>query len=285
MKNLNNKVAAITGAGSGIGRALAILLAQKGCNLALADVNESGLTETRQLLSAYPVKVTQTRLDVSDEQAVYQWADDVEAEHGKVNIIINNAGVALSGTVAGLSLDEYRWITDINFWGVVYGTKAFLPKLEKSGEGQVVNVSSIFGLASQPLMSGYNATKFAVRGFTESLRQDLELTNSCVSSTCVHPGGIKTNIAKAARMSDSCETATGVSNDAATADFEKLFINTPEKAARTIVNGIEKNKRRVLIGPDAKMFDLLVRLLPATYQKIFTLAVKMKGKQQAGKTA
>lgn len=285
MKNLNDKVAAITGAGSGIGRALAILLAQKGCNLALADVNESGLTETRQLLSAYPVKVTQTRLDVSDEQAVYQWADDVEAEHGKVNIIINNAGVALSGTVAGLSLDEYRWITDINFWGVVYGTKAFLPKLEKSGEGQVVNVSSIFGLASQPLMSGYNATKFAVRGFTESLRQDLELTNSCVSSTCVHPGGIKTNIAKAARMSDSCETATGVSNDAATADFEKLFINTPEKAARTIVNGIEKNKRRVLIGPDAKMFDLLVRLLPATYQKIFTLAVKMKGKQQAGKTA
>lgn len=285
MKNLNDKVAAITGAGSGIGRALAMLLAQKGCNLALADVNESGLTETRQLLSAYPVKVTQTRLDVSDEQAVYQWADDVEAEHGKVNIIINNAGVALSGTVAGLSLDEYRWITDINFWGVVYGTKAFLPKLEKSGEGQVVNVSSIFGLASQPLMSGYNATKFAVRGFTESLRQDLELTNSCVSSTCVHPGGIKTNIAKAARMSDSCETATGVSNDAATADFEKLFINTPEKAARTIVNGIEKNKRRVLIGPDAKMFDLLVRLLPATYQKIFTLAVKMKGKQQSGKTA
>jgi len=285
MKNLNNKVAAITGAGSGIGRALAMLLAQKGCNLALADVNESGLAETGQLLSAYPVKVTQTRLDVSDEQAVYQWADDVEAEHGKVNIIINNAGVALSGTVAGLSLDEYRWITDINFWGVVYGTKAFLPKLEKSGEGQVVNVSSIFGLASQPLMSGYNATKFAVRGFTESLRQDLELTNSCVSSTCVHPGGIKTNIAKAARMSDSCETATGVSNDAATADFEKLFINTPEKAARTIVNGIEKNKRRVLIGPDAKMFDLLVRLLPATYQKIFTLAVKMKGKQQAGKTA
>lgn len=285
MKNLNNKVAAITGAGSGIGRALAMLLAQKGCNLALADVNESGLAETGQLLSAYPVKVTQTRLDVSDEQAVYQWADDVEAEHGKVNIIINNAGVALSGTVAGLSLDEYRWITDINFWGVVYGTKAFLPKLEKSGEGQVVNVSSIFGLASQPLMSGYNATKFAVRGFTESLRQDLELTNSCVSSTCVHPGGIKTNIAKAARMSDSCETATGVSNAAATADFEKLFINTPEKAARTIVNGIEKNKRRVLIGPDAKMFDLLVRLLPATYQKIFTLAVKMKGKQQAGKTA
>ncbi|MFC3681303.1 SDR family NAD(P)-dependent oxidoreductase [Bacterioplanoides pacificum] len=285
MKNLNNKVAAITGAGSGIGRALAILLAQKGCNLALADVNESGLAETGQLLSAYPVKVTQTRLDVSDEQAVYQWADDVEAEYGKVNIIINNAGVALSGTVAGLSLDEYRWITDINFWGVVYGTKAFLPKLEKSGEGQVVNVSSIFGLASQPLMSGYNATKFAVRGFTESLRQDLELTNSCVSSTCVHPGGIKTNIAKAARMSDSCETATGVSNDAATADFEKLFINTPEKAARTIVNGIEKNKRRVLIGPDAKMFDLLVRLLPAAYQKIFTLAVKMKGKQQSGKTA
>jgi len=285
MKDLNNKVAAVTGAGSGIGRALALLLAQKGCNLALADVDESGLQQTVQLLSVYPVKVTHTQLNVADEKAVYQWADDTEREYGKVNVVINNAGVALSGTVAGLSLDEYRWITDINFWGVVYGTKAFLPKLEAAGDGHIVNISSIFGLASQPLMSGYNATKFAVRGFTESLRQDLELTNSSVSCTCVHPGGIKTNIAKAARMSDSCETATGVSNEAATADFEKLFINTPAKAARTIVNGIEKNKRRVLIGPDAKMFDLLVRLLPTGYQKLFTLAVKAKGKQQAGKTA
>ncbi len=279
MKSLRNKVAAVTGAGSGIGRALAIQLANEGCHLALADIDAEGLQQTQQLLANQPVKVTLQTLNVADEKAVYAWAEQVVADHGQVNLIINNAGVALSGTVAGLSLEDYRWIMDVNFWGVVYGSKAFLPKLEAAGEGHIVNISSIFGLASQPLMSGYNASKFAVRGFTESLRQDLELTRSGVSATSVHPGGIKTNIAKAARMTDSCEQATGVSNADATADFERLFINTPEKAARTIIAGIVKNKRRVLIGPDAKLFDLLVRFLPASYQRIFTAAVRQQGRQ------
>lgn len=285
MKNLQGKVAAITGAGSGIGQALALHLAQQGCHLALSDINQQGLDETQAKLSSYSVKVTQQILNVADEQAVYAWADQVEKDHGKVNLIFNNAGVALSGTVAGLSLDEYRWIMDINFWGVVYGTKAFLPKLEASGDGHIINISSIFGLASQPLMSGYNASKFAVRGLTESLRQDLELTGSNVSATSVHPGGIKTNIVKTARMTASVKESTGVDNEDSVKDFERLFINTPASAAKTIVNGVLKNKRRVLIGPDAKVFDLIVRLLPSTYQWIFTKAVKARAKKPQTKAA
>ncbi|KZZ60013.1 SDR family oxidoreductase, partial [Oleiphilus sp. HI0123] len=200
MKNLNGKVAAVTGAGSGIGQALAVNLAQEGCALAISDVNEKGLKETQNLLKGFNVKVTSHALDVADKEAVYAWADKVVEDHGKVNLIFNNAGVALSGTVDSLSIEDYEWIMNINFWGVVYGTKAFLPHLEASGEGHVVNISSIFGLTSQPLMSGYNASKFAVRGFTESLRQDLEITGSKVSTTCIHPGGIKTNIAQSARV-------------------------------------------------------------------------------------
>jgi len=161
---------------------------------------------------------------------------------------------------------------------VLYGTKAFLPHLERSGEGHVINISSIFGLASQPLMSGYNASKFAVRGLTESLRQDLESTQSVVSSTCVHPGGIKTNIAKQSRMSASTSEVMGSDNDKTIKDFERTFITTPDKAAKTILNGVKKNKRRVLIGPDAYVFDAMVRLFPAGYQWIITKVVKLQGK-------
>lgn len=278
MKNFNNKVAAITGAGSGIGRALAINLAQQGCHLALSDVSEAGLAETVSLLSQYSVMVTTTKLDVSDKDAFYAWADQVVADHGRVNMIFNNAGVALSGTVAALDISDYEWIMNINFYGVLYGTKAFLPHMERSGEGHVINISSIFGLASQPLMSGYNASKFAVRGLTESLRQDLESTQSVVSSTCVHPGGIKTNIAKQSRMSASTSEVMGSDNDKTIKDFERTFITTPDKAAKTILNGVKKNKRRVLIGPDAYVFDAMVRLFPAGYQWIITKVVKLQGK-------
>ena len=281
MKDFKNKVAAITGAGSGIGRALAINLAQQGCHLALSDVSAKGLEETAQMLQGYGVKVTTDILDVSDREAVYAWADKTAREHGKVNMIFNNAGVALSGTVGALSLEDYQWIMDINFNGVLYGTKAFLPHLKAAGEGHIINTSSIFGLASQPLMSGYNASKFAVRGLTESLRQDLEISRSPVSCSCVHPGGIKTNIAKSARMDASCAQVTGTSEEEATKEFEKLFITTPDKAAKTILNGVRKNSRRILIGPDARMFDLLVRMLPATYQWIFTKAVQLQSKKAA----
>lgn len=279
MKDLNNKVAAITGAGSGIGQALALNLAQQGCHLALSDIDKDGLTETLILLKNQPIKITQQILDVSDRQAVYAWADQVVADHGKVNLIFNNAGVAQSGTVMSNSIEDYEWIININLWGVIYGTKAFLPYLEQAGEGHVINISSVFGLTSQPLMSSYNATKFAVRGFTESLRQDLELTDSCVSTTCIHPGGIKTNIAKTARMDESVNQVTGATREQAISDFEKMFLNTPEKAARVIINAVKKNKRRALIGPEARFFDWSVRLFPTGYQWLFTKITKMQSRK------
>lgn len=269
METFTDRTAAITGAGSGIGRALALRLAGDGCHLALADRDAAGLAETAALAGPQ-IRVTTAELDVADEKAVYGWADQVVADHGAVHLVVNNAGVALSGTVGSLSLDDYRWIMDINFWGVVYGTKAFLPHLEAAGAGHVVNLSSIFGVAAQPLMSGYNASKYAVRGFTESLRQDLELTGSAVSATCVHPGGIRTNIARAARIDDSVAAATGTSAGAAASEFERLLNTSPDKAARTILDGVRRDRRRVLIGPDAWAIDSMVRLLPTTYQRIVT---------------
>ncbi len=278
MKNFNSKVAAITGAGSGIGQQLALNLAKQGCHLALSDISSDGLDITLDLLQKYPVKVTRQILDVSDKEAVFSWADTVVNDHGKVNVIFNNAGVALSGTVAALNVEDYQWIMGINFWGTLYGVKAFLPYLEASGEGHIVNISSIFGLTAQPLMSGYNASKYAVRGLSESLRQDLELTNSKVSMTCVHPGGIKTNIAKSTRMSDSVQQVLGVSNNDSINDFEMSFINTAESAAKVILKAVNKNKRRILIGPDARVYDLISRLFPAGYQRLFTAVVRWRSK-------
>ncbi len=276
MKDLHDKVAAVTGAGSGIGRALALRLADAGCRLALSDVDPTGLTETERLLTGRARAVTTHVVDVADEAAVLTWADTVVTDHGRANLVFNNAGVALSGTVASISTDDYRWIMGVNFWGVVHGTKAFLPHLEASGEGHVVNISSVFGLTAQPLMSGYNASKYAVRGFTESLRQDLELTGSCVSATCVHPGGIKTNIARAARMDPSVATATGKPSDAASREFEKAFITTPARAADVIVGAVQKNKRRALIGPDARVLDAMVRIAPTGYQRLITGVVRSR---------
>ena len=283
MKDFNNKVAAITGAGSGIGRALAVNLARAGCHLALSDVNAEGLQQTAEQVHGSGVNVTTTVLDVSDQAAVYAWADQVVADHGRVNLIFNNAGVALSGTVAGLSLEDYDWIMGINFNGVLYGTKAFLPHLEAAGEGHVINISSVFGLAAQPLMSGYNAAKFAVRGLTETLRQDLEVSQSCVSCSCVHPGGIKTNIARDSRSSDSAQKLTGQNAEEAAKEFEKLFITTPDKAARVILKGVQKNSRRILIGPDARVLDWMVRLFPTAYQKLFIRMIELSRKKAGRK--
>ena len=258
MKSFANKVAAITGAGSGIGRALALNLAQQGCHLAISDVNEAGLAETVKQAAAF---------------GVHAWADSVVAEHGKVNLIFNNAGVALGSTVEGMSYDELAWVMNINFWGVVYGTKAFLPYLKASGDGHIVNVSSVFGLCAQPTQSAYNASKFAVRGFTEALRQELDLENAPVSVTCVHPGGIKTNIAKAAKMNDSIKSV-GLDPATSTQNFEKMFRTTPADAATVILNAVHKDSRRVLIGSDAYVIDVMQRLLPTSYQKLVTMGTR-----------
>lgn len=280
MKTFNNKVAAITGAGSGIGRALALELAAQNCALSLSDVNETGLAETAKLLADSGVKVTTAKVDVSKLDQMQAWAKKTVKDHGKVNLVFNNAGVAVAGTVEGLSYEEYEWITNINFWGVVYGTKEFLPHLKASGEGHVINVSSVFGLFAQPTQSAYNATKFAVRGFTESLRQELDMTNSPVSATCVHPGGIKTNIARSARTNASMREITGGDPEKATADFEKMFSTTAKKAAQVILAGVQRDARRVLIGNDARAFDVMQRLLPTAYQALVTRAMKAQSKRK-----
>ena len=188
-------------------------------------------------------------------------------DHGKVNLIFNNAGVALGATVEGARDEDLEWLMDINFWGVVHGTRAFLPHLKAAGEGHVVNISSIFGLIGVPAQSAYNAAKFAVRGFTESLRQELDIMRCGVSSTSVHPGGIKTNIARAARTDPSL-ASLGLDPAGANDRFAENFITTPEAAARTILRAVERDRRRVLVGPDAHVVDVLQRLMPSLYQRL-----------------
>ena len=267
MKSFQNKVAAITGAGSGIGRALAIELARQKCDLALSDVNEEGLQKTVDLVSGLGVVVTSQRVDVADREAVYAWADQVVSDHQKVNLIFNNAGVALAATVESMSYGDFEWLMDVNFWGVVHGTKAFLPHLKASGDGHIINISSVFGLVGIPSQSAYNSAKFAVRGFTESLRQELDMMNNGVSATSIHPGGIKTGIARSSRV-DSSIRDLGISDVDTRQKFEKSFITSPDKAACAILDGVRRNQRRVLVGPDARVFDWVARLLPTAYQRI-----------------
>ncbi|CAD5108189.1 SDR family NAD(P)-dependent oxidoreductase [Zestomonas carbonaria] len=286
MKSFENKVAAVTGAGSGIGRALAYRLARQGCHLALADVNVEGLAETAEQARKLGVTVTEARVDVSDRDAVHAWAEQVIKDHGRVNAIFNNAGVAQGGTVEGNDYADYEWIMGINFWGVVHGTKAFLPHLKASGQGHIVNVSSVFGIFSQPGMSAYNATKFAVRGFTESLRQELDMADCGVSASCVHPGGIKTNIAKTARMNDSLARVTGQAPEQARQQFnDQLLRTTPDKAAEVIINGVLRNKRRILIGADAWALDSMQRLLPAFYQRLVVGSMRLAARFAPKKSA
>ena len=274
MKSFQGKVAAITGASSGMGRTLALALGRRGCHLALSDVNEAGLAETVAATSAHGVKVTSKRVDVASREQVYVWADEVAREHGRCNLIFNNAGVALGSTIEGADYKDFEWIVGINFWGVVYGTKAFLPYLKASGEGHIVNMSSLFGLLSVPGQGTYNATKFAVRGFTEALREELDMTHSPVSATCVHPGGIKTNIARDARFDQSMSSLGVVDAERSKRTFEKMFRVTAEDAAETILSGVERNARRVLIGSDAVALDLLQRFLPSSYQRLVVAGMR-----------
>jgi butyryl-CoA dehydrogenase len=268
MKTFRGRVAAVTGAGSGIGRALARELAARGAHLALSDINEAGLAETVMLCEAAgaAAKITSQRVDVADRDAVYAWADQVVAGHGRVNLIFNNAGVGLAATIEAMSYEDFEWLMSINFWGVVYGTKAFLPHLKAAGEGHVINLSSVFGLVSVPGQAAYNAAKFAVRGFTDTLRMELEIERAPVSVTTIHPGGVKTNIVRNARVDPSATEMTGDSENAR-AHIDRAFITSPEKAARQILTAVQRDRRRALIGPDAKVIDFVARLPASLYQR------------------
>lgn len=254
-----------------MGRTLALELGRRGCHLALSDINEAGLAETARQATALGVKVTTRKLDVANRADVHAWADEVVRDHGRVNLIFNNAGVAIGATVEGMPYEELEWLLNINYWGVVHGTKAFLPHLRASGEGHIINTSSVLGMVTVASQSAYCSAKFAVRGFTECLRQELDMLDCGVSATCVHPGGIKTNIARAARTHDSVRQI-GADPTHAALEFEKTFITSAETAANVILKAVEQNKRRVLVGPDAWLIDFLVRLLGPWYQRI-TIAI------------
>lgn len=286
MKSFQNKVAAITGAASGMGRTLAIELARRGCHLALSDVNETELVKTAELAGKHGVKVTVTKLDVAKREAVFAWADQVVRDHGKVNLIFNNAGVALTANVESVKIADFEWIMGINFWGVVYGTQAFLPHLKASGDGHIVNTSSLFGLMAVPTQGTYNASKFAVRGYTEALRMELEMEGACVSATCVHPGGIATNIAMAGKIDESVTAKTGVSEaDHKRAANKLINVTMAESAALQILKAVERNDRRVLVGPDARFLDKVVRLLGSAYQVLVMRQVRKMNQARGARTA
>ncbi len=275
MKSFAGKVAAITGAGSGMGRSLAIALAKRGCEVALSDVDEATVAETAGLVKGVSsVRVTRKRVDVSDRDAVQSWASDVVRDHGRCNLIFNNAGISYAATVSGAEYADFERIIDINFWGVVHGTKAFLPHLRASGDGHVVNTSSVFGLIAFPGQCCYNAAKFGVRGFTEALRIELEITGAPVSATSVHPGGIKTNIARASKCHPSLAELGIDDIENAGRRFERAFRTTADEAAEIILRGVQKNARRVLVGNDAKLIDLMQRLVPDRYHAFVARSAK-----------
>jgi len=268
MKTLDGKVVVITGAGSGIGRAVALNCARRGSLLALSDVNEAGLAVTVELAKqAGSPEVRADRLDVSDRDAMSRYALDVVQQFGRVNVIVNNAGVSLTGDLTDLEYADIDWIVGVNWWGVLYGTKEFLPHLIASGDGHVVNLSSLFGLISMPGQSIYNATKYAVRGMSEALREEMLIAGHPVGVTSVHPGGIKTDIVRNSRVSAKED------KEATSELFDtKLAKMTPDRAAEIIVNGILKNRARVLVGLDAHAMHHFAKLLGSRYQDVIAKA-------------
>jgi len=255
------QVAVITGAGSGIGRALAQLLESKGCELVLADVNARGLDETQASLKR---KATLQTLDVSKREQVEALAASVQKKHGRVDLVVNNAGVTVHDTVADVSYEDFEWVMNINFWGVVYGTKAFLPAMLKQRSGVIANVSSIFGIVGWPHQGVYNASKFAVRGFTEVLWRELKGTG--VRAVTIHPGGIKTNIVRSMRFRRGA--TDDANHDATTRLFDTMARTTPEQCAEIIVGGIDRGDKRILVGADAVMLDRLQRTSPTGYPSV-----------------
>ena len=264
MQGFAGKVADVTGAGSGIGQALAVELGCSGAKVAISDVDTEGLAVTEERLKAIGAPVKADRLNVTEREAFAAYADAVKEHFGKVNQIYNNAGIAFSGDVEVSQFKDIEQVMDVDFWGVVNGTKVFLPYLIESGDGHVINISSIFGVFSVPGQAAYNSAKFAVRGFTEALRQEMMLANHPVKVTTVHPGGIQTAIARNATV------AEGLDQAALAQSFDKLARTTPERAAQIILDGVSKNRARVLVGADAKILDAIVRITGSGYQRLFS---------------
>jgi short-subunit dehydrogenase len=285
MTAISGSAAAVTGAASGIGRALALELAARGCDLALADRDEAGLQQVaaeigKEIGKGGTCKVTTHRVDVGEPAQIQEFAQAAIAAHPSLNIVINNAGVALLGAFNEVDQAQMEWLININFWGVVHGTRAFLPHLSKQREAHIVNLSSIFGILAPPGQTAYCAAKFAVRGFSESLRHELAMANSPVKLSVVHPGGVSTNIVRNSR------SGSGIADNARRAQsidrFDAIAKTTPPIAAQRIILGIEKNQPRILIGNDAWFMDLLQRFRPATYWAVLAKrigrAAEEKGK-------
>lgn len=262
MRTFDGKVAVVTGAGSGIGRALALDLAARGAVLALSDKDEVGLLETGRMAESHHAREVHTeKLDVTDRAAVAAYATSVAAELGRVDAVFNNAGVALHGEVEEMGYDDLAWVMDVNFWGVVHGSKEFLPHLVASGDGHLVNISSLFGLMAMPGQAAYNSSKFAVRGFTEALRTEMLVNRHPVQVSCVHPGGIRTAIARNART-----TASHDPEKVAQLFDRRLARTSAERAAEVIVQGVLRGRPRIVVGGDAKLLDAWVRLAGPRYQ-------------------
>jgi short-subunit dehydrogenase len=284
MTAIRGAAIAITGAASGIGRALALELAARGCDLALADRDEAGLQAVAtEIAKTHSRKVTLHRIDVGEASEIAAFAQAATSNHPGLNIVINNAGVALLGEFDEVDQAQFEWLMNINFWGVVHGTRAFLPHLSRQPEAHIVNLSSVFGIIAPPGQTAYSASKFAVRGFSESLRHELQMAASPVRLSVVHPGGIATNIARNSR------TGAGISDNKVRSDAIERFDNaartTAQAAAQRIIRGIENNELRILIGPDALVIDVLQRLNPANYwawlRRLFEIRTREKKAEEA----
>jgi len=273
---LEHGVAVVTGAGSGMGRCLAQQLAARGSSLALADVSEAGLNATVDLLRGARGKVTTHIVNVAHEEQVKGFAEAVEREHGRATVLFNNAGVALLGHLDEISLQEFRWLMDINFWGVVYGVTYFLPMLKKEKRAHIVNTSSLLGLFGAAGQGAYCASKFAVRGYTESLHHELLATS--VGVTCVHPGFVRTSIAEHAKVG---QRAAATLRQESLARYEKVVRTDAPTAAAKILRAVELNKQRVLIGPDAYFVDIWQRLKPASYWNLIATQFEDPGSRHA----
>lgn len=267
MRTLEDRVAVVTGAASGIGRATAHALAERGCDVALVDVDEAGLRETEGRVSSAGRKPSRHVADVSDADRMRALVDEVVQAHGRVHVLVNNAGVAVEGTLEEQSLEDMAWLVGVNFWGVVHGCKLFLPVLRREREAHIVNVSSMFGLVGVPTQSSYCASKFAVRGLSDALRA--ELSGSGIGVTCVHPGGVRTNIVRSARSMDEEARRR-------TVELFDRYAAPPERVGRAIVRAVLRGRARLVVCREARAADWLVRLAPVTVGRLVGLAYRRR---------